>query len=196
MHWGPTHGLDISLLWVARKSSAFVRYELPYCKAAGSVEPAAEKLNPHPATHCQHEQSQMTVIVGAGIILVRRTECKEQFLVLKGKTSGVWSFSKGHTEPEDNGSALRTAVRETYEETGLKAGVDYDILGNSIRFGKRPYWIGIVRGDPPISMSQGEHTDARWCTREEIAGLPSNMDVRDWITRSRGERFLHLMAHF
>lgn len=161
-----------------------------------SLEPLIKKVEPSPGNpFTQHEQSQMTVIVGAGIILVRRTECKEQFLVLKGRTSGVWSFSKGHTEPEDNGSALRTAVRETFEETGLQAGVDYDIMGNSIRFGKRPYWIGIVRGDPPISMSQGEHTDARWCTREEIAELPSNMDVRDWIKRSRGERFLHLMSH-
>lgn len=154
-------------------------------------------MKPQHRHHTQYEQSQMTVIVGAGIILVRRTanaECKEQYLVLKGKTSGIWSFSKGHTEPADNGSALRTAVRETQEETGLRAGVEYDILGNSIRFGKRPYWIGMVRGDPTISMSQGEHTESRWCTREEIADLPSNMDVRDWIKRSQGERFLHLVA--
>jgi 8-oxo-dGTP pyrophosphatase MutT (NUDIX family) len=124
-------------------------------------------------------------VVGAGIILVRNTE-NTQYLLLKGCTSGIWSFSKGHTESIDNGSALRTAVRETQEETGLCAGVDYDIIGNSIRFGKRPYWIGVVRGEPTVVLSQNEHSEAQWFTREEILALNSNMDVRDWIKRSHG----------
>jgi len=136
----------------------------------------------------------MTVIVGAGIILVRKLENAIHYLLLKGRDSGVWSFSKGHSESIDNGSTLRTAVRETTEETGLRAGVDYDIMGNSIRFGKRPYWIGVVRGDPRINICSREHSEAKWCTWEEIRTMSSNMDVRDWIKRSSGEHFLHLLA--
>lgn len=138
--------------------------------------------------------AHMKVVVGAGIILVRCTENSTQYLLLKGCSSGIWSFSKGHTESVDNGSALRTAVRETQEETGLRAGVDYDIIGNSIRFGKRPYWIGVVRGDPTVVVSQNEHTEAQWFTREEILALNSNMDVRDWIKRSNGDRFIQLLS--
>ena len=136
----------------------------------------------------------MTVAVGAGIILVRKLGNATHYLLLKGRDSGVWSFSKGHTESVDNGSKLRTAVRETTEETGLRAGVEYDIMGNSIRFGKRPYWIGVVRGNPTISICSREHSEAKWCTWEDICNMHSNMDVRDWIKRSSGEHFLHLMA--
>ena len=136
----------------------------------------------------------MTVVVGAGIILVRTIENTVTFLLLKGSKSGVWSFPKGHPEIIDNESALRTAVRETYEETGLHAGVDYDIVGNSIRFGKRPYWIGIVRGNPTIQTNYREHSEAMWFTWQKIQLLNSNIDVRDWISRSQSYMFTHVIS--
>lgn len=125
--------------------------------------------------------------VGAGIILVKRTAGEaDRYLLLKGRTTGVWSFSKGHPERDDDGSQLRTAVRETFEETGYSAGCDYEIMGGSIRFGKRPYWIGVVREDlPAISLSYAEHSEAAWLTWAEITALKSNSDVRAWIKKSR-----------
>jgi len=125
--------------------------------------------------------------VGAGIILVKRvTGEDDRYLLLKGRGTGVWSFSKGHPERDDYGSQLRTAVRETFEETGYSAGLDYEIMGGSIRFGKRPYWIGFVCDDlPEISLSWVEHSEAAWMTWAEIVNLKSNGDVRAWIKKSR-----------
>ena len=118
---------------------------------------------------------------------MRRNGQQLQYLLLKGRESGVWSFSKGHPEDIDRNAPLKTAVRETHEETGLHAGTDYNIVGNSIRFGKRPYWIGVIR-DPQnsIRISQREHSEASWFSWEEIAELNTNTDVRCWIKKSRG----------
>jgi len=125
---------------------------------------------------------------GAGIILVRSIVNQEdRFLLLKGRDTGVWSFSKGHPEERDGEAPLRTAVRETFEETGLIAGKDYKIIGNSMRFGKRPYWIGVVQhADAPITLSPSEHTEAAWMSRNEIITLNTNTDVRAWLKKMRG----------
>jgi len=126
--------------------------------------------------------------VGAGIILMRPglTSEDNEYLVLKGRDTGIWSFSKGHPEACDGGAPLRTAVRETQEETGLEAGIDYDIVGNSMRFGKRPYWIGVVRADAKtVTLSSREHSDFAWNTWSVIADLQGNSDVRIWVKKSQ-----------
>ena len=126
--------------------------------------------------------------VGAGIILTRiGSDGEQHYLLLKGRDTGVWSFSKGHSEIHDNNTPLRTAVRETFEETGLYAGQDYQIMGDSIRFGKRPYWVGLVSSETkPVVVSRNEHSAAAWFSWEEICMLNANTDVRCWIKKSRG----------
>ena len=124
--------------------------------------------------------------VGAGIILVHLSESGPRYLMLKGSRSGIWSFSKGHPEAVDRGSPLRTAVRETEEETGYVNGRDYHIIGDAIRFGKRPYWLGIVTSEEPPAMklSRTEHTESAWMSRDEVANLDSNTDVRAWAKKA------------
>jgi len=143
----------------------------------------------------------MQSYVGAGIILTRHDDDGEtRYLLLKGREGGVWSFSKGHPEIYDCEAPLRTAVRETFEETGLNAGHDYAIIGNSIRFGKRPYWVGIMKeSDATIVISRTEHSMASWFSWEEICHLNGNTDVRSWIKKSRGPngqfmRFTHYLS--
>lgn len=140
-----------------------------------------------------------TTYIGAGIILTRFADNETQYLLLKGLSrdgrQGVWSFSKGHPEFCDRTAPLRTAVRETYEETGLVAGTDYNIMGDSIRFGKRPYWVGIMNTNASeVIVCRAEHSEARWFTWEEICELNANTDVRAWVKKSRGPngKFMHL----
>lgn len=136
-----------------------------------------------------------TKYIGAGIILMNPDN--ETFLVLKGTRTGVWSFSKGHPEIVDRETPLRTAVRETFEETGLYAGVDYDIIGNSMRFGKRPYWLGVMKhAGASLTLSRREHSEAAWLTWEIIQCLNANMDVRSWVIKSRSicSEFHHLIS--
>ncbi len=125
--------------------------------------------------------------VGAGIILTDLSGTEPRFLLLCGTDSGVWSFSKGHPEVCDRNSPLRTAVRETQEETGLRCGLDYDIMGDALRFGKRPYWIGVVRdAQVPIQLTAREHCEWGWFTVSEIIGMNTNCDVRTWVKKAQG----------
>lgn len=130
-----------------------------------------------------------TNYVGAGIILFRLVagEGAPRFLLLQGRDTGIWSFSKGHPEPEDAGEPFQTAIRETREETGYVIGRDYTLLSNThVRLGKRPYWIGIMT--PGASMrpclAPGEHVAFGWFTWSEVGGLVSNTDVRAWYKKA------------
>jgi 8-oxo-dGTP pyrophosphatase MutT (NUDIX family) len=154
----------------------------------------------------QSEQTQMTVTtmtnmtttapattspyIGAGIILTRIIRSQPHFLLLRGRAAGVWSFPKGHPEMCDRETPLRTAVRETFEETGYQAGVDYAILGNSLRFGKRPYWIGMMMPTSMaknVTLAQREHDSAGWFTWNQISKMNGNTDVRNWVAKTKGQ---------
>lgn len=138
-------------------------------------------------TEQQHDQNNRHY-VGAGIILVRMDGDTARFLLLRGRDTGIWSFSKGHPELTDRARPLRTAVRETYEETGLMNGRDYAIVGNSVRFGKRPYWLGVVVPEAVsrVRVAHAEHNMAAWLTHTEIESLKmnTNTDVRVWATKA------------
>lgn len=133
-------------------------------------------------------QQQQRHYVGAGIILVRLDGPAARFLLLRGRDTGIWSFSKGHPEVTDHARPLRTAVRETYEETGLMNGRDYAIVGNSVRFGKRPYWLGVVMPEAVnrVRVAHAEHDLAAWLTHSEIEDLKmrTNTDVRVWASKA------------
>ena len=129
-------------------------------------------------------------IPGAGVILFRFREgsCEPEFLLLKGRDTGVWSFPKGHPEEADNGEALLTATRETHEETGYIYGEDYHICSGSIRFGKRPYWAGYLSSTRLPLLRPREHTRYAWYTKAELESgrfdIQANLDVRGWLRRS------------
>lgn len=126
---------------------------------------------------------------GAGIILTRIDGGCVRVLCLRGRSSGVWSFSKGHPEAIDEGKPLRTAARETMEETGLVAGIDYTILGDSVRYGKRPYWIGVLAAGVEanrVRVARAEHDMAAWLTVEEVRKMRGNTDVRAWVKKMGG----------
>jgi 8-oxo-dGTP pyrophosphatase MutT (NUDIX family) len=134
-------------------------------------------------------QTTRRAYAGAGILLTRLDSDGPRFLLLCGRESDIWSFPKGHPEDCDRGAPLRTAVRETYEETGYVAGTDYTIYGHSIRFGKRPYWIGILHANTermPPCLAVREHRCAGWFSYDEIVNgnIKTNGDVRVWQTRN------------
>lgn len=127
------------------------------------------------------------MVVGAGVILTHLVIGSEtRYLLLRGRDSGVWSFPKGHPESEDGGSSLRTAIRETFEETGFSTGGEYEIVGDSMRFGKRPYWLGIMTGSHTVRVCRDEHTVGAWFTHGEIGALTTNTDVRAWHQKTAG----------
>jgi 8-oxo-dGTP pyrophosphatase MutT (NUDIX family) len=141
---------------------------------------------------------QPQAYTGAGIILTRNDNGIHRVLLLRGVEGGVWSFSKGHPERCDRGRPLCTATRETYEETGLLNERDYTIYGSSIRFGKRPYWVAVVKPEAlnHIRLNPDEHNAAGWFLWEEVANLMSNTDVRAWTKKiGPATNFYHITSY-
>ena len=121
---------------------------------------------------------------GAGLILMRMDDNGEQrVLLLKGRETCVWSFPKGHPEAEDRALPLRTAIRETHEETGFVIEKDYTIYNTGLRLRRRHYWIGIMKTDGPVVIARNEHSDYGWFSWAEICRLYGNMDVQAWIKK-------------
>ena len=120
-------------------------------------------------------------VLGAGIIITH--EQSHKILLVKGPT-GIWSFPKGHAESCDSGDMLKTAIRETREETSLIPCRDFTISGAPKRYGKHSYWFGYTfNSDFPSVQITDEHIEFGWFTRVEISGFAdsTNCDIRDWV---------------
>ena len=71
-------------------------------------------------------RSRVSREITAGFLVFRRTSEGPKFLLLYHRGS-YWNFPKGHLESEEK--AFDAAVRETYEETGLRRS-DLKIIPN------------------------------------------------------------------
>lgn len=106
--------------------------------------------------------------ISAGIIPYRIRNGDRQYLVLKSRT-GDWEFPKGTIE--NNESYEQAALRELYEETGIKnieliddfeKEYTYDFKIGNQNVNKKVYlYIGCVSNDN-VNLSN-EHSDYQWC---------------------------------
>lgn len=120
------------------------------------------------------------MIERAGIIL--HHPINHSILFVKNAQTNRWSFTKGHREPYDL-TFRETAVREVFEEVGLKEGVDYvvDSTGSRI-YGRSIYWTGDVRHSyPQPRLNMSEHSEWAWMMPEEVAPLLKTPDVKAWL---------------
>jgi 8-oxo-dGTP pyrophosphatase MutT (NUDIX family) len=108
---------------------------------------------------------------------------RERYLLVRGRATGKWSFPKGHKEFDED--PLTCAMRELYEETGIRLGGQRPTLG-PIRL-KAAYYF-VFRPDrefQPVIYDTNEVTDVRWFTLQEIATLSGNIDVSDFLRRNK-----------
>jgi 8-oxo-dGTP diphosphatase len=125
-------------------------------------------------------------LVGVGAIIVDRDRV---ILVKRGQAplQGEWSIPGGVLEV---GETLRqAAVREVLEETGLCVEVDellgvYDRILRDSDERTRYHYVLIdflcrrIDGEP---LGAGDAAEARWFTRDELAGLSLAPDTEDVI---------------
>lgn len=125
--------------------------------------------------------------VGAGLIL---RNAKFNVILVRDARSKRWGFPKGHPESVDKKNPINTAVRETFEETGLKYGQDYVLdKANGKRIGKRIYFSGVCLSESfdRAMMPQGEISDVSWWCIEELFKNENilNSDLRCWLRKLR-----------
>ena len=116
---------------------------------------------------------EMPAEISSGGVVVRRMQGRWWFAAIRprGKPEGVWALPKGLVDSGE--SAAETALRETFEETGVRGRIDEklgDVKYVYTRGGQRIFKVVsfyLVRagtgriGDVPAGMEL-EVAEARW----------------------------------
>ncbi len=115
----------------------------------------------------------MGTIPAAGVIIIN--ERRQILLVQRGHEPqrGRWTVPGGRIEPGE--SAAQAAVREAFEETGLRVRIEREVLnvrlptGDGREFDVHDFLATAVGGD----LAAGDDADdVRWFTQEELSRLP------------------------
>ncbi len=115
-------------------------------------------------------------LVSAGLLMFRRKEAYEFFLVHPGgpyftrKDLGWWTIPKGL--PEANEGLLDAACREFTEETGIVPTPPYHALGHIRQKGGKTVYAWAFEGS--------------WSPED---GLPSNTFLLEWPPRSGVQKY-------
>ncbi len=133
------------------------------------------------------------MVLSAGIVVVRKENGKRKYLLLRAYRN--WDFPKGIVAPGED--PLDAAVREVYEETGIKDlrfpwGHEYrETLPYSGGKKVARYYIAETTS-PDVTLLPGpelgrpEHHEYRWVSSEELKELaPERLaGVVEWACSS------------
>lgn len=132
-----------------------------------------------------------------GILQRQETDpTKTQYLLVKGRQTGIWSFPKGHSIKGE--TPYECAVREIREETGLRmeqTPIRAIRLKGGIYFlyqfhekGKEETTTEEAKMETDEGVKEqpedkNEIEETRWVTREEMEYLIVNSGVKDFLER-------------
>jgi len=127
----------------------------------------------------------MPDINAAGVIIYLLDKKQPLFLMLRSAKHGEWGPPKGKTQPGE--THVETAVREVYEEAGLRRltftpgfreTIAYEVEKKGKRASKEVvYFLAQVESDA-VELST-EHTEAHLATLEEIEQLAPHENLRE-----------------
>ncbi|HEY8462780.1 MAG TPA: NUDIX domain-containing protein [Bacillota bacterium] len=109
-----------------------------------------------------------------GAVVYRQSGDRVEYLLLKHKNGNHWGFPKGHVESEE--SETETALRETYEEAGLrinlKEGFRYQVeyAPKENTWKEVIYFIGEAQDDK-VTCQLEEITGHCWADYETALDL-------------------------
>ncbi len=121
-------------------------------------------------------------LIGCTAVVVRDGAAGRQILAVKRSDNGVWTPVTGIVDPGEHPAAA--AIRETVEETaitarvvrlaqvGVTATVSYP-NGDRTQYLDHTFRCNYVSGEP--HPADGENTETRWCTVDELAALDPPM---------------------
>ena len=113
----------------------------------------------------------------AGIVILRRFGDEFKVLCLKELEGSRYDLTKGRMDCGEN--TLDTAIRETYEESGID-DVKFTWGLDPVQCSETTMYVGETSQDPTITHNpqtgKYEHLGASWCSFEEAKSL-----VKKWL---------------
>jgi 8-oxo-dGTP pyrophosphatase MutT (NUDIX family) len=112
-----------------------------------------------------------------GAICISRADT---VLLVKGRTTGIWSFPKGHLRRGESGADA--AMREVFEETGLllstRDSFDYKkLVSGGYYFYHLENELSVTVGDPK------ELSEVAWIPLGDLGSFHCNVDVESFRRR-------------
>ena len=101
-----------------------------------------------------------------GAVVTRKVGDEVEILLIRHKNGGHWAFPKGHVENDE--TEAETALREIWEETGLKVELDTDFR-RVVTFSPKPnvmkdvvYFAAEAQPDDTLKAQEEELLDILW----------------------------------
>ena len=123
-----------------------------------------------------------------GIIVYRKQNDIIELLLIKHRTGGQWSFPKGHMEQGE--SETQTALREVWEETGVKASI-IDGFRECVYYNPWPnvskkvvYFIGTT-DQSELKRQEEEVSEIKWVELDEAERLVTFENDRNLVKSAR-----------
>jgi bis(5'-nucleosidyl)-tetraphosphatase len=134
----------------------------------------------------------MLIEKSAGVVVFRKTNSGNEYLVLK---YGIrhWDFPKGHLE--ENETSLEAALRETYEETGLKVNIvngfndkiTYIFRTNysegQVIYKEVDFFLGQIDISANVKLSH-EHSKFKWEKYDKAMKTLTYQNARNILTKA------------
>jgi acetyl-CoA carboxylase carboxyl transferase subunit beta len=113
------------------------------------------------------------IVPAAGVIIIN--ERRQILLVQRGHEPqrGRWTLPAGRVEPGE--SPAQAAVREAFEETGLRVRIQREVLnvrlptGDGREFDVHDFLASVIGGE---LVAGDDADDVRWFSQDELSDLP------------------------
>ena len=126
----------------------------------------------------------MAELKAAGAICYLQEGKETLFLILRSSKHGNWGPPKGHAEPGE--TEMETAVREIYEEVGMRRvrfaprfreTISYNVQKKDKLISKEVVYFLCEMDSDNINISE-EHSEAHLATLDEIEVLIEHEEIR------------------
>lgn len=138
------------------------------------------------------KSAERETVKRGGIIFISRTDGEIKLLVVKGNSSGIYSFPKGRQY--DDETVETCAAREVMEETGIKVSEDELLNSKRCKIGKNTYFILEVNECDYKNFhinDTREICEVSWKRIDELKEINCNKDIRNVLQYPEKKYYYH-----
>ena len=176
-------------------------YKLPYVSYSNIIRninnltitsPKKSHVDMERLLEISPKSMEKEVVKRGGIIFISRNGRDIRLLVVKGNSSGIYSFPKGRQYEDE--SVETCATREVMEETGIKVPEEQLLNAKKCKIGKNTYFIMEVNESEYNNFNINdtrEISEVSWKSIDELKEINCNKDIRNVLQYPEKRYYYH-----